>query len=77
MSRFIPVRNVRRTDPHCCSTCAFLVFDNGSALCQRPDGPEFDTGDQEYLYTVCDLWRSQWSAPLCSPIDAPVLPDAD
>jgi hypothetical protein len=65
MPLFIPVRNVRDTEPICCFTCAFLRFGgNGMANCARPDGPEWDVSLQEYLYTVCDLWRSQRRQPL-------------
>lgn len=65
MPLFIPVRNVRDVDPRCCATCAFLKFDGqGMADCLRPDGPSWDVSDQLYLYTVCDLWRSQLRAPL-------------
>lgn len=66
-SETTPARNVRKTEPRCCNTCAFLEFDNqGMAGCVRPDGPQFDVSLQEYLYMVCDLWRSQLFAPRSS-----------
>jgi hypothetical protein len=65
-----PVRNVRRVDPRCCMTCAYLKFDgDGMAFCRRPNGPEWDVADQMYLYTVCNMWRSQLYSPL--PEEAP------
>lgn len=68
MASFLPARNVRDTDPRCCATCAFLKFDGeGGAYCSRPDGPSWDVSLQEYLYTVCDLWRSQLRDPLPDP----------
>jgi hypothetical protein len=53
-----PPRGVHRTKPRCCEACRYLTWLPGYALCRRPGGRNFDIGDGEYLYMVCDGWRA-------------------
>jgi hypothetical protein len=53
-----PVLNPRKTEPRCCGSCRLLWWQDGSAQCQRPNGPSFDTGDGTQWFFVCDRWLS-------------------
>jgi len=56
-----PPRNLRRVGHvRRCVHCRHLSFDDGGwAICDRPDGPIFDTGDRKYEYTACDYWATE------------------
>ncbi len=59
MRQLNPPRNFRKVGHvrRCCH-CRHLSFDDGGwAVCDRPDGPIFDTGDREYEYTACNNWE--------------------
>jgi len=67
-----PAKNVRLADPRCCLTCvSFRHSNNGWSECTRPDGPSWDTGDQVYVQTVCDRWKSYWKTMIAARKDTP------
>jgi hypothetical protein len=59
-------RNTRLAAPHnlravrpqrTCETCALLLTDAEHTYCTRPNGPRFETGEQEERWVVCDGWQ--------------------
>lgn len=54
-----PVRGLRRIQPRCCATCRWFGMADGTGICVRPNGPEFDAGDLIQWISVCDLYQSE------------------
>jgi len=57
MRNLKPVKRVRHVEPRTCAFCKHLLFEDGTAVCERPFGPEWDISDGEYRMTVCDRFR--------------------
>lgn len=58
-SNMQPVVGFHRLQFHRCYTCAMLVYNNGTAQCLRPGGPNWDAGEREEDNHVCDRWRKR------------------
>jgi len=56
MAKWMPPKRVRWVVPHSCGTCLHLIHGDGFSACERPGGPEFDTGDRTFDFMVCDRW---------------------
>ena len=52
-----PPKNQRSVVPRCCFTCKYFTNTDGTSLCLRPGGTEWDTGDMRYVFEVCDYWK--------------------
>jgi hypothetical protein len=51
-------KNFRFKDVRIYVTCKFLEYPgDGTVRCIRPDGPDWDAGERNENYHVCDYWK--------------------
>lgn len=56
LHRLVVPLNLHRVHHRTCETCQHLAYNEGTAECQRPNGPAWDAGDREESQHVCDRW---------------------
>ncbi len=58
MAKILAPHNVRKRVPRLCGHCHFLTYPgDGTSMCSRPAGPQWDSGDGEEWRHVCDRFK--------------------
>lgn len=56
--QLLPAKNVRRLNTRVCGNCKHGLWSDSTLACARPNGPSFDSGDNEHWFYTCDGWSA-------------------